>query len=93
MNKKRHWGFFAGLCGIFVFYLTVAVVAVTLILGRIEAETNGSANLFGTWYQTLMFVADLVFLLGMIACIVMSVVARRRRAECPEEAHVEKIPE
>lgn len=93
MNKKGHWGFLAGLCGIFVFYLTAAVIVVALILGRIEAETNGTANLFGTWYQTFMFVADLVFLLGMIVCIIMSIVARRRQAESPKEANDEKVTE
>lgn len=81
MKKKRHWGFFAGLCGIFAFYLTVAFVALGLILGRIEAETNGQVNLFGTWWQILIFVVDLLCLLGMAAFIVLSVLSKKRMGD------------
>ena len=81
MNKKKHWGFFAGLCGVFAFYLTVAFVALGLILGRIEAETNGQANLFGTWWQVVIFVLDLACVLGMAAFIGLAVFSRKRMGQ------------
>ena len=93
MKKKKHWGFFAGLCGVFAFYLTVAFVALGLILGRIEAETNGQANLFGTWWQVAIFVLDLLCVLGMAAFIVLSVLSRKRMAKVNGEDVMEVADE
>ena len=87
MKKKIPWGFFAAICGVFVFYLTAAAVTVFVILDRIEAETSGHASLFGTWYQILLFVFDLVFIAATVFFSVMSV--RRRR--CPGAAQTAEL--
>lgn len=85
MKKKIPWGFFAGICAVFVFYLTAASVAVFIVLDRIEAETNGHASLFGTWYQALMFVLDIVFAVGLVAFIVLSVRRGKNKDKRTEE--------
>ena len=79
MKKKIPWGLFAGLCGVLVFYLTVASVAVFIILDRIEKETNGHANFFGSWYQILIFVLDIIFVAGTVVFSMLSVRNRRLR--------------
>ncbi|MCH5351450.1 MAG: hypothetical protein J1F39_05745 [Clostridiales bacterium] len=89
MKKRIPWGFFAGLCGVLGFYLTVAIVVVTLILNRIEAETNGTASMFGTWWQTLMFVIDVLLVLGIAAFTVFAVLSKKKSAPVTEEKHEE----
>ena len=94
MKKRKPWGFFAGLCGIFAFYLTVAFGAVGLILGRIEAETPGQGNLFGTWWQILLFAADMLCVLGMAVFIVLAIRGRtsaRRKATDAKEVTRETV--
>lgn len=77
-QKKKPWVFLTGLCGIIAFYLTVAVVAVFMVLDRIEAETNGHATLFGTWWQTLLFIADIVFVCGVAVFSVLAAVSANK---------------
>ena len=64
--KKIPWGIVAGLCGIIVFYTITATVVSYTVLSIIAGATTDGAGLFGTWYQTLLFVADIVFGLGLI---------------------------
>ncbi len=78
MKIKVPYGALAGVCGVLAFYLTAAVVASFQVLDRIEAETNNHASLFGNWWQTLLFVADILFACGMIAFIVLAVIGRKR---------------
>lgn len=79
MKKKIPYGFFAGLSGILAFYLTAAIIVVFVILNRIEAETNGSANLFGTWYQILLFVLDLIFVASAVFFIIKAVIGKKKK--------------
>ena len=79
MKKKLPYGFFAGLSGICAFYLTAAIIIVFVILNRIEAETNSSASLFGTWYQTMLFVFDILAVAVTVFFIVMAVIERGKK--------------
>ena len=81
MKKKIPYGFFAGLSGIFAFYLTAAVIIAFVILNRIEAETNSSASLFGTWYQTMLFVLDILAVAATVFFIVMAVMGRGKKRD------------
>lgn len=82
MKFKVPFGALAGFCGVFAFYLTAAVIAAFQVLDRIEAETNNHATLFGNWWQTLLFVLDMVFIAGMIVLAVFAVLQyRKTRAE------------
>ncbi len=64
--KKAPWHIFAWLCGEIVFFLTAAIIAVYLILNAIAGATSGSITLFTNWYQTLLFVADIVFIVATV---------------------------
>ena len=79
MKKKIPYGFFAGLSGILVFYLTAAIIVVFVILNRREAETNSSASLFGTWYQILLFVLDLIFVASAVFFIIKAVIGKKKK--------------
>ena len=85
MKKKVPWGFLAGLSGVITFYLIVAATVVFVILNRIEAETNGTASLFGTWYQTLIFFLAIVFLAGTVVLSVFGVKAKKEKTVFKKE--------
>lgn len=69
--EKIPWGIVAGLCGVIVFYTITATVVVQNILGIIAGATTEGAGLFGTWYQTLLFVCDIVFGLIFLGSLAM----------------------
>lgn len=71
--KKVPWGILAGICAIFVFYLTVAFIGLNVIFGGIAAQTNSEYGMFENWWQLLLFVADLVFAAGFLFTLVMFV--------------------
>ena len=76
--KKIPWGIIAGACAIVVFYATAGVIAAFIILNSIAAQTNNSATLFDAWYQTLAFVVDIVFAVGLIGSLVMYVLKEKQ---------------
>ncbi len=69
--KKFPWGIIASICAQMVLYLTLGVVLVFVVLNKIAQQTNDTTTIFGTWYQTLMFVLDVVFLIGTIFSLFM----------------------
>ena len=71
MMKKIRWGAIAGICLVFVFYLTVGIVAGWMILDRIEAETTGHASLFQEGWQIALFVLDIVFIAATVGSLAM----------------------
>ncbi len=77
--KNMPWGIIAGICAMSVFFLTVALIIVSLILGGVAAQTNETAGLFSEWYQTLMFVFDIIFVLGLAGSIVMYVFREKKK--------------
>ena len=44
MMKKIPWGIIAGVCLVFVIYLTAGIIVGWVILDRIEAETTGNVS-------------------------------------------------
>lgn len=58
--KKFPWGMIAGSCSIAIFYLTAAIILVYVIFSGIAAATNETTTIFATWWQTLMFVVDVI---------------------------------
>lgn len=69
--KRIPWGIFAGVLGVLVFYLTAGIIAAFYILNAIAGATSGSITIFTQWWQTLMFVFDLVFAIGFVFSLVM----------------------
>lgn len=64
MWKKIPWGIIAGVCAILFFFATLAVVALYVINSGVAAQTNQTATIFATWYQTLIFIVDIIVFLG-----------------------------
>ncbi len=79
--KKIPWGILAGICAMVVFFTTVGMVAAFIVLNSIAAQTNSSAAFFGEWYQILLFIADIVFFLGLIATTVLWFMKRKKGME------------
>ena len=74
--KKKNYKTLAGALAIVVFYLTAAIVISYVILEAMARATNTHATLFDSWWQTLLFVADVLGAAGIVFCIVMLVLKR-----------------
>lgn len=77
--KKVPWGIIMGICAMFVFFLTVGLVAVHLGLNGIAEQTNESVSFLGVWYEVLMFVFDIVFVLGFAGSLTMYIFKEKGR--------------
>ncbi len=77
--KKVPWGIIMGICAMFVFFLTVGLVAVHLGLNGIAEQTNESIAFLGVWYEVLMFVFDIVFVLGFAGSLTMYIFKEKGR--------------
>lgn len=65
---KLPWEILSASFSIFIFYDTIAVVALFIIFQAIMSQTTQNASLFGTWYQGLLFILDiLVIILFLIS--------------------------
>lgn len=58
--NKIPWGIVASAAGILCFYLTVAVFGVNFIFTQVNGQTGQAATIFDTWWQTMIFVFDIV---------------------------------
>lgn len=76
LSKKIPWGILSGLFGILFFYVTLVVVALYIILGKVAAQTTQAASLFGTWYQTLLFILDILFGVLFLASLVFYILKK-----------------
>lgn len=59
--KELPFGIIFGISLIACFYLTVAFVALYIVLNGVEAQTGGSITIFEHWYQILIFIFDIIF--------------------------------
>ncbi len=62
-----------------VIYLTVGVIVSYVILEQIAQAINAHATLFGEWYQTLMFILDIVCFIGLVGSVVMFVKTKEKQ--------------
>lgn len=76
--KKLLWTLFAWICIEIAFFLTVGVVAAFLILNAIAGATSGSITLFTNWWQTLLFIFDVLFVGGAAVCFVMNYLTKKK---------------
>lgn len=85
--KKIPWGIIAGICGIFAFYLTAIVIVCFIVFSEVAATTGQVATLFDSWWQTLLFVLDVLFLLLFIGAMVFFVLKKKasKRGETNEK--------
>lgn len=68
--NKVPWGVIAGIFGIFSFYLTAIVFGVHFVFVQVNGQTGQETTLFDTWWQTLLFILDIVCILLFIGAIV-----------------------
>lgn len=77
--KNAPWGIIGGICAIVAFFATTGTIGAFIVLDRMAAQTSGSATLFDTWWQTAMFAAALISMIGLIYSAAMYV--KRKREE------------
>ena len=92
MKKKRPYYLFAWILMEAVFFLTVAIVALFIVLNSIAGSTSGSTTIFSTWYQTLLFFVDVLCLGGAVTLFVLDVKQRKKPLNEKEgDSHDEKV--
>lgn len=74
---KVPWGIIAAVCLMFCSFATVAVVALYAVDNALTIEGSEAVGLFDTWYQTLLFVADILALCAAVAAIVFYALRQR----------------
>lgn len=79
--KKAPWGILASVCAHIVLYLTIGVTLAFVILNKIAAQTNDTASFFGTWWQVLLFIADIIFAVLCGGCLYMFLKKRKLKME------------
>lgn len=85
--SKVPYSVLIGAAAIVVFYATLALVLTWAISDGIAAATGGSASIFDTWWQTLIFVADIVA--GVV--LVLSVAAKIAFASNRQASVLERV--
>lgn len=76
-RAKVPWGVIFGICLIAIFYVTAGVIAGYVITNAVAGATNRSASLFDSWWQVLLFVADVIFALLAVASLAMRILVRK----------------
>lgn len=71
--KKKPYYLFAWLLAEAVFFLTIAIVVLFIVLNSIAGATSGSITLFTNWYQTLLFVIDVLCVVGIAVFVFLSI--------------------
>ncbi len=71
--SRVSWGVVAWALGILVFYLTAGVCVAYFVLSQVAAQTSQIVTLFDNWWQTLLFVCDIVCGVGMLGSIALYV--------------------
>lgn len=74
--KKKPYYLFAWIFGEAAFFLTIGVVVLYIILNSVAGATSGSITLFTNWYQTLLFVCDVVCLLGVGVFVTLAIMQK-----------------
>ena len=79
LNKAKNipFGIISGSLGIVAFFSTIGLIVAYAINAGIAAQTNRAITIFSTWYQTLLFFAVLISVIGGIFALVMYVLKRR----------------
>jgi len=82
--KRKPWTFLIGFFAVLVFYCTVGIVVLYFVINSVGAATGQTFTIFDYWYQTLIFVLDIISVLCLGGSIFMKVKSKK------EEVHNEK---
>lgn len=77
--EKVPWGIFAGASGILCFYLTVAVFGIQFVFAQVNGQTGQAATIFDTWWQTLIFVFDIVCVIIFVSALTLFILKKVSR--------------
>ena len=69
--RKVPWGILAGICAIVAFFAIVGTVAAFIILNGVAGQTNDTATLFDEWYQVVLFIVDIISVLGLVGSVTL----------------------
>ena len=75
--NKVSWGVVAGAAGILAFYLTAGVFGIRFIFAQVNGQTGQVATIFDTWWQTLIFALDIVFLVIFAASLALFILKNK----------------
>ncbi len=67
--KKVPWGVLSWVFGILVFYLTLGIWGAQFVFAQVNGQTGAIATIFDSWWQILLFVADIICVLLFAACL------------------------
>ena len=71
MKKRIPWGIFAGIFAMVVFFATVIIIIAFVALNYEAYQTGNSITIFENWYQVVLFVVDVIAVLGLVGSLVM----------------------
>ena len=86
ISKRFPWGILAGISAVLLFYTIVGTMAAFFVLSAIAGATTEGAGLFGTWYQVVLFAADLVLGLLFIGSLIMFILNKIKKNSTAEVA-------
>lgn len=86
--RKIPWGVLSWIFGILVFYLTLGVWGVQFVFAQINGQTGQIATIFDSWWQVLMFVADIICALLFVSSLGAFI---WKKVTGKEEKKVEKV--
>lgn len=81
MKKRIPWGVLAWVCAEVAFFLTLAIVAAFVVLNGIAGATSGGITLFTNWWQTILFVVDLIVVGGLVFCAYKYFSSKKKKDE------------
>lgn len=88
--KKIPFGILAGVCAIIIFYTSAAFIGVFYVLNGVAQQTGETVSPFASWWQILIFVIDVIAVLGFGTSLFFYVKKKKMYPELKEEAYEEE---
>ena len=85
MIQKIPFSILAGVCAMLSFFGIAGFIAANIYLNGVAAQTSETVSMFANWWQTLLFVLDIVFVIGLIATSVFAVIQRVKYPKVDDE--------
>lgn len=86
--EKTPWGVVSWIFGILVFYLTLGVWGAQFVFAQINGQTGQIATIFDSWWQVLIFIADIICAVAFAGALTMYI---RKKLLKKEEKKVEEL--
>lgn len=83
--KKFPFAILAGVCAMLAFFGIAGFVGANIYLNGVGAQTGETVSMFANWWQTLLFVFDIVFVAGLITTTVFAIIQRVKYPKVDDE--------